>query len=160
VSTRSIVALFPSLSRAEEAEQALKAAGIPGRDIALSAQVAAFGEAGARLASPARSARPQPDERRYFEWLVGARVGELRVLRYRELLDAGAGLVCVRVPEQKAEEARAILRRHVPLDLSPDDGDRSGKFAFAGGKPGSGGRPSLDEYIVGDGAKRAGDRWE
>lgn len=156
MSTRSIVALFPSLSQAEEAEQALKAAGIPGRDIALSAQVAAFGEAGARTGTPARSARPQPDEQRYFEWLVGAEVGEPRILRYRELLDSGAGLVCVRVSEQKAEEARAILRRHVPLELGPEEADRG--LAFAGRKPGARGRSMLDEYLVGDGAVEDGDR--
>jgi hypothetical protein len=148
--TRSIVALFPSLSQAEEAEQALKAAGIPGRDIALSAQVAAFGEAGVRMPRRARSARPQPDERRYFEWLVGAAVAEPRILCYRELLDSGAGLVCVRVSEQMAEEARAILHRHLPLELGGDAAD--GGLAFAGGKPGAGGRPMLDEYLVGEGA--------
>jgi hypothetical protein len=151
VSTHSIVALFASLSEAEQAEQALKSAGIPGRDIALSAQVAAFGEAGARVMGPARSARPEADERRYFEWLVGAEVADGRILRYRELLDGGACLICVRVPEQKAEEARAILRRHLPVDLDDGEDDEGNGLAFAGGKPGASSSSVIDEYLVGDG---------
>jgi hypothetical protein len=141
--TCSIVALYPTLAQAETAEAALEAAGIPSRDIALSAQVAAFGEAGTS-AKPARQNRAEPHEQRYFEWLVGARIAEGRILRYRELLDGGAGLVCVRVPIARADEARAILKSCGPLDL---DADASG--AFAGAKPGAGAGVPFDEYVVG-----------
>jgi hypothetical protein len=144
VPTRSIVALYPTLVQAEQAEAALRAAGVPARDIALSAQVAAFGEVGAAASRP-RAGRAEPHEKRYFEWLVGADIDEPRILRYRDLLDGGAGLVCVRVADAGAEEARTILRGCGPLDLgAPPEG-----AAFAGAKPGSGGRVPFDEYVVG-----------
>jgi len=144
VETRSIVALFPTLEQAEKAEAGLRAAGVPSRDIALSAQVASFGEAGTRVA-PAPAGNAQPHEKSYFEWLVGAQVDDTRILRYRELLDAGAGLVCVRVPALRAAETRRILHGCGPIDL----GARTADEAYAGAKPGVGGWPRLDEYVIG-----------
>jgi hypothetical protein len=146
VPTRSIVALYPTLVQAEQAEAALRAAGVPARDIALSAQVAAFGEAGTAATRP-RPGEAEPHEKRYFEWLVGADIEERRILRYRELLDGGAGLVCVRVADARAEEARTILRTCGPLDLEAARADDA--TAFAGAKPGSSNGILFDEYIVG-----------
>jgi hypothetical protein len=145
---RSIVALYPTLAQAEKAERALQLAGVPANDISLSAQVAAFGEA-REAAKPARPKRAEPHEQSYFEWLVGARIAEGRVLRYRDLLDGGAGLVCVRIPEALADSARAVLRSHSPLDLDAA-AQEAIDAAFAGTKPGSANAALLDEYVIGE----------
>jgi hypothetical protein len=142
--TRSIIAFYPSLETAELAELALISRGIPQRDIALSARASSFGE----TVLVARSPEASRQDRRYFEWLVGARVPETRIRRYRALLDAGAALVCVRVGDEGAEEARAILRRHGPLELGADSASDA-DAAYAGGKPGTGVADDLDQYLVG-----------
>jgi hypothetical protein len=146
LTTRSIIAFYPSLEIAELAELALISRGIPQRDIALSARASSFGETAAMQA--ARSPEASRQERHYFQWLVGARVPETRIRRYRTLLDEGAALLCVRVADESAEEARAILRRHDPLDLGTDQASLI-DTAYAGGKPGVAGAGDLDDYLVG-----------
>src|SRR5438105_3646310 len=84
LTTRSIIAFYPSLEIAELAELALISRGIPQRDIALSARASSFGETAAMQA--ARSPEASRQERHYFQWLVGARVPETRIRRYRTLL--------------------------------------------------------------------------
>jgi hypothetical protein len=145
LSTRSIVALYSSLAKAELAEHDLVAAGVAAQDITLAARSATFGETG--TASHDDSADAERHERRYFDWLIGARVPAASVRRYRALLGGGAALLCVRVGEEMADEVRWILRRHVPLDRGTPAWSAVDP-AYAGSKPGIGGVDDLDEYLL------------
>jgi hypothetical protein len=145
LSTRSIIALYSSLAPAELAERDLVAAGVAPHDITLAARSATFGET--VTASHDDSVDAERQEGRYFDWLIGARVPETRVRRYRALLGGGAALLCVRVGEEAVDEVRWILRRHEPLDRG-DPAWNAVDPAYAGSKPRNLGLGDLDEYLL------------
>ena len=145
LSTRSIIAFYPALAKAEWAERDLVAAGIAAHDIALAARAAAFGETAIAVD---RADDADEQEQRYFDWLVGAHVPAMRVGRYHVLLAEGAALICIRAADDAADEVRRILRRHFPLDLGGAAAS-SADPAHAGAKPGSGGTHDLDEFLLG-----------